>query len=271
MTNIQEKLIEYGFGEYEARAYCALISRSQLSAGEISKITEIPQGRVYSILNGLLDKGFVNVFAGAIKKYEAVNPETAFKSLIESKRQDVKQLQDLSTSLSETFEKQKVESTKLDFVQILTSKKSQVDKFDDLIHSSKQTLYSFNKKPYATGFNRSKEQIDLESTPLKQVIASGTEVKAIFERETGNVENFKYMLHYYHSIGEQVRIAEELPLKMLLVDSQLAMVSLRSGDSSRFQLTSMVVDHTDLTSALAELFEHRWNNAMSLTEYLSKY
>ena len=122
-------------------------------------------------------------------------------------------------------------------------------------------MYSFNKSPYATGFNREKSKIESDSLPIIDCIKRGTKVKAIFESEEEATVPFIRMIEYYESIGEEVRIVESLPIKMLLADSEIAMVSLRNNHASKFKLSSMVVDHSDIAIALMELFENYWENA----------
>ncbi|MCG8327684.1 MAG: hypothetical protein MI974_08370 [Chitinophagales bacterium] len=115
------------------------------------------------------------------------------------------------------------------------------------------------------------EQIHLDSAPLRSIMERGTSVRAIFEAETEHVIPFSQMLKYYSSIGEEVRICEKLPLKMLLSDGELAMVSMRNNDTERFKLISMVVEHSDLTIALTDLFEKYWTESMELDAFLKKY
>lgn len=267
---LSEKLVRFGFTDYEAKAYSVLITQELVTATELSKLSEIPQGRIYSILNGLQEKGFCNVFPGSVKKFRAVDPKSAFTDLIEKQKQSVLELESLEKDMSKVFENKVSNASPLDYIQILTSKQSQVQKFEDLILRTQDKLYSFNKKPYATGFNRKPEEIHKDSKELIQCINKGVRVRAIFEEEIDNVQPFIQMLNYYESIGEEVRIHQSLPLKMLLSDNDIAMVSMRNNDVSRFKLTSLVVEHTDLTHAFDDLFEFYWTQSMSLSSFKEK-
>ena len=191
--------------------------------------------------------------------------------MIEVKQQEVQELDTLKMELSEVYNNKNINQNPQDYFQILTSKQSQVNKFDELIIRSKKTLFSFNKKPYATGFMRDMEEIKRASAPLGEILSKGTSVKAIFETELEHVGPFVRMLRYYISIGEQVRICDQLPLKMLLSDGEVVMLSLRNNDASKFKLTSMVVEHSDLTNAMADLFDKYWVLSMDLEAFLQKY
>ncbi|HAQ64527.1 MAG TPA: hypothetical protein DCR43_01510 [Bacteroidales bacterium] len=266
---IEKKLQDNGFSKYESQAYAILLQNGQLAAGEISRMAGIPQGKIYSVLDSLEKRGYCSVILGSVKNYRLVNPQVAFNELVNKQKASLKELEELQKELETTFMTQENAST--EFFQVLTSKVGQVEKFDDLIRRTERNLFSFNKKPYATGFTRTLDEIKEAGRPLEDIIQSGARAQAIFEAETGsNRKPFIDMVSYYQEIGEEIRICESLPLKMLLIDGIVAMVSLRSNDASKFKLTSMVVEHTDLTNALEEIFMLYWAKSKTLAEYIAE-
>ncbi|EIT87036.1 transcriptional regulator TrmB [Fictibacillus macauensis ZFHKF-1] len=56
-----ETLQTFGLTQYEAKAYKALVESGTTSAYQISKLSGIPRGRIYDILQGLDEKGIVMV------------------------------------------------------------------------------------------------------------------------------------------------------------------------------------------------------------------
>ena len=72
---------------YEAKAYLALLEREILSPVEVAAISGVPRGRIYEVLNKLLDKGLSNLIPGPVKQYKATNPDI-FKEKIEAKVED---------------------------------------------------------------------------------------------------------------------------------------------------------------------------------------
>ena len=263
-----KKLISIGLSTYESRAYEALIKEGLLTASRVSEIADIPQGRVYSILKSLEQRGFCNMYSGSVKIFEAVNPKIAFQGLIREKEMALKEIEEIGNDLEEVLTSRQSESAPVDFIQTLTSKQSQINKFDELIKTSKETLCSFNKKPYAMGFLRSMDEIVQSSTFLRESIHKGITNRGLYEAEDVYIKEFTQMVKYYQEVGEEVRICKQLPLKMLLSDEKLDMVSMQSNDSVNFKLTSMVVEHSDLTNALMELFEMHWEKGITIEAYL---
>ena len=76
-------LKEHGFSEYEAKAYVALVGLARGTAREVCEISGVPQGRIYSVLRALADRGFVDVEEGSPTFYHAGDPGDLFKGIRE--------------------------------------------------------------------------------------------------------------------------------------------------------------------------------------------
>lgn len=59
MDDVAGLLHGLGFGDYEARAYVALLQRSPLNGYELAKASGVPRANVYSVLQKLEDRGAV--------------------------------------------------------------------------------------------------------------------------------------------------------------------------------------------------------------------
>ncbi len=59
MQDVIGQLQQLGFGEYEARAYMALLRRSPLNGYEVAKASGLPRANVYSVLDKLQARGAV--------------------------------------------------------------------------------------------------------------------------------------------------------------------------------------------------------------------
>jgi DNA-binding MarR family transcriptional regulator len=59
-TTAREELEALGFGEYEARAYLALLQRGPLTGYQVAKASGVPRPNVYPVLSRLEQRGAVN-------------------------------------------------------------------------------------------------------------------------------------------------------------------------------------------------------------------
>ncbi len=126
-----------GFGEYEARAYCALLSISPANGYQVATRSGVPRAKVYQTLDRLVDKGAA-VRAGTAnadaKVYVAVDPETLVLNIqkdsndaCEHALKELRRLQD--------------EPDVVEFLWTITSRKDLVHRAQTLTDGAQSTLH----------------------------------------------------------------------------------------------------------------------------------
>ena len=108
MAEIVALLQELGFGEYEARAYHALLLHNPVSGYELARVSGIPRPNIYSVLQKLEERGTVGrLESGNVTHYIPVAPEE-FLARIGQRFQDTlataqQALQDLTKPLAPAY------------------------------------------------------------------------------------------------------------------------------------------------------------------------
>ena len=74
--------------EYEATALAELLRVGRTTAPNLAEATGIPKARIYGVLDGLADDGYVKVIPGRPKEYQPHDPETVLERAKENKRQE---------------------------------------------------------------------------------------------------------------------------------------------------------------------------------------
>lgn len=104
MTDGAEDVFDLlGLTEYEETALEELISLGQTSAPNLSEATGIPKARIYGVLDGLSDRGFIKVIPGRPKQYQAKPPAEILDRAVENQRQEYEQFQDELEARQEVF------------------------------------------------------------------------------------------------------------------------------------------------------------------------
>ena len=85
-NELTELLKRLGFTGYEAKAYITLVLNGPLTATELASRSEIPQPRVYDVVQSLIEKGLILVSEGRPRKFRAVDPETSLTNYMNRKR-----------------------------------------------------------------------------------------------------------------------------------------------------------------------------------------
>jgi len=81
-----KNLRSFGLTKYEADVYLTLLRLGSADANLISSTSGVPLGRMYSILNDLLEKRIIHSQETRPRKFIAVDPSTSIKYLIEAQR-----------------------------------------------------------------------------------------------------------------------------------------------------------------------------------------
>ncbi len=88
-------LRDLGLSEYEARAYRSLLNTGPTTAKELSRVSDVPMGRIYDVLNSIEQYNLVRTqTASRPKKYVAVEPSTALDRLLDDKKRELEEKAD---------------------------------------------------------------------------------------------------------------------------------------------------------------------------------
>jgi sugar-specific transcriptional regulator TrmB len=132
-------LQEVGLNAYEAAAYLSLLKLGVSEASEIYRDSDVPYGKIYSVLESLVGKGFVEVQASRPKKFRAVDPELALDTFFERKKVEVeREMAILKSSVEEAKEALKAVPTqkrKDEFFWTTAITESEIKKFAVSIYS----------------------------------------------------------------------------------------------------------------------------------------
>ncbi|SKC48263.1 TrmB family transcriptional regulator [Maledivibacter halophilus] len=82
---IIEKMMDIGLNKYEAKAYLSLLKKTDITAYELSKISGVPQAKIYEVMSKLLEKNLVNIVSDNPVKYVALE----FESFLDAYKKNV--------------------------------------------------------------------------------------------------------------------------------------------------------------------------------------
>jgi len=265
-------LQKLGLSSAEANVYLSLLKKKNFTATEISKISEISRSKIYEILNKLIGKGLCIEILGSIKKYSPVNPKTAFNSLLQNYKQQYEQeieakkilVSEISDNLFPLYLTEKDQSDPLDYIEVIRDKKRIADKIHMLERKAQLEVVSFSKAPYAMNFN------NLAQTKNRIIFKKNIVYKGIYEIIDAQSLEFMHIIQIYQAEGEEIRIAEKLPMKMHIFDERIVFFTLENRLTPKSNLTAMVIEHADLAATLKIIFDVLWKKSITVEEFLKK-
>ncbi|NQV17564.1 MAG: TrmB family transcriptional regulator [Armatimonadetes bacterium] len=269
MSKIFEELKEIGLNKYESRAYCALLRKNNLSASEISKVSEVPQGRIYNVLDNLAQEGFCSIIPGPVKRFSAISPKIAIQNLINEKEKKLLQMHETAKKLEEEFNSQADQKTPLNYIKIYTSKSSLIDKINEMSNNSSKSYIGFNKPPYSNS-NYEKPHKSISNDLVLNMKSKNVEMRELWEIDYEKLDKFLKWVKYMQKIGVNVRITERLPIKFMISDDIRLLFLLKNNEISKNIFTSMFIEHSDLVEVFRGMFELFWEKALTIDEYEEK-
>ncbi|MBS7619836.1 TrmB family transcriptional regulator [Candidatus Bathyarchaeota archaeon] len=245
---VERALKEIGLTEYEILAYLALINSGELTAGEISHIASIPYSKVYSVLDNLERKGWIEIKGGRPRLYYPRAPSEALRA--ERSRQE---------SLFEQYQQLIVSELQPIFVQRKIKERPEIW----IIRGSANIVANINEIIERT---KSELMIALPRIPnqLSKVtfqILSKLKDKRVNILLLTTKDSIKHLDKLPIYLAE-LRIRNEMFGGGLVSDERESLLFLGEGGRDQEAL-AIWSDHAGLTSIAKIYFKHLWDTAES--------
>lgn len=278
------KLQNSGLTKREAHIYLALLQKKEFAASELASIIPVGRTKVYEIIPNLIAKGLCSeVQKDGKKMYRAVDPKTALKSLLSFFSQQVEE--EISRKKDEIIKKKEMfnkledeldaiytsnleKSSSLEYIEILKDVNQIRNRWIELQKGIRKEILGFNKPPYSVP---PRENMRYQQKVLKKKSIRG---KGIYEygdlSKNGIPTDFFPVFEYYESLGEECRVIDSLPMKLMIMDEKITMLALNDPVSMKPSITTIIIKHPDYALAQKEVFESYWQKAVPFKEFKKK-
>jgi len=262
-----KSFMEIGLTEREAKVYITLLSGRMFTVMELQEAVNIPRTKIYEVLNKLVSRNIcIEKKLGRNKLYEAVEPKVAMELVLDSYKKDLQRKEELIKQVSEVFtpifKNSKSIVNPLEFIDVMKDKTQIHKRYTACVRSTKREMLTFNKGPYACDTSdRLVEQEDEEFKLLKR----GGSCKDIYEyKELKEVDWLLNSVKKSLTLGQQARVVERLPIKMLVFDQERVMFALEQLIPVSSELTMIYIEHKQLAEACSMLFYYLWDQGQNI-------
>ncbi|MEG3613984.1 hypothetical protein [Isoptericola haloaureus] len=242
------------------RTYRALVATSSSDARGLAAVLDSPVGPVRTWLDALASRGFATRLAGGAhgagsRRFVAVPPSVALGERIAGYEGAVRRARAELHTLEEVYRLAGVEGGSDDVVQVVRGPDEVARWFGRVQAGARSEVLAFVQHPVAV---TSADENAVES----QLVARGVRYQVLLERAMldefpGGLDEFAASL----DAGEQARVTTTLPLRMIVVDREVAFLPVLA-DRERAAVAALVVRSGALLAGLVALFEAWWATAV---------
>jgi sugar-specific transcriptional regulator TrmB len=195
-------------------------------------------------------------------KYSAVAPKLALNALLEHEQQRLNHLQvvtnDLIDVLTDRYQTSKELSSPLEYIEVLRGRTAINQRFAEIQANCREEILVLTKPPYAEPPQENVEGIETVKRHIRAC--------SIYEYDVLKDEETRQGVASFLRLGEEARFAESLPLKLVIVDSEIVIFGMEDPIVGRTDMTIMVIENRQLARLLKLAFEALWNSGETFEE-----
>ncbi|WP_432589248.1 helix-turn-helix domain-containing protein [Streptomyces sp. HD1123-B1] len=236
----------------EALYRVVLATRPEPTVGELAGATGRPPAQVRRCLAALREKGLITRTDGRPARFRAAPPELAIEVLVLHGRQRIEEARLAATELSGLWALAHQENEVP--VEIIKGAQANVQHFLLAQLTAKEEVLTLDKPPYVTAGIPRQTEVQLEQ------MARGVSYRTIYDRESLAGADQLALARELTRRGEQARVLDGVPLKLLITDRANALVPFVLCEERQ----TIALRPSPLVNGLLALFEFLWERGTPL-------
>ena len=262
-----EQLSGLGLNRYEAAVYLSLLGRQGFTPAQAAGRSGVPRQRIYDVLASLSARGLcVERHVDGQRVFYAADPSAALPALLDARQRQFEAEQErqrlqagqLLATLAPAFAAGSDMVDPLDYVDVLLDRRLVSERAVSLSQAAEREICVCFKRPLIGG---AEENI----AEVREPLGRGLRYRTIYERAMLDDPELRGWARQFAALGQQARVAEQLPIKLNLYDARVALLSLQDPVTGAASLTALCVTHPGFAQMMAVAFEGLWARAEPLT------
>ncbi|WP_432187817.1 TrmB family transcriptional regulator [Streptomyces sp. Tue6028] len=265
-------LQELGLGPAEEAVYTALLPQPSASAPDLARQTGLERSETVRVLRDMAARGLVAVVsdtsgetsapdgrrdqAESATRYRLTPPSVALAPLLVEQRNALQRAETAFSMLTEQYRSTAIHPAG-SVVEVVVGTEQVAHRFHQLEHGAQRELLVFLVgAPIAVP----REDTDMaENSALDR----GVDFRVVADQDYLDSQDVAQDMRTAIAAGLELRLADTLPLKMVVSDRERAMVPLEVAGPCG-EPGAIVVHRSGLLTALVHLFETEWAQARPL-------
>lgn len=258
MAESGQPLAALGLTALEAEVFASLVMHPRSSPQEIAETVGTVPVEATAALTGLVARGLATRVPGMDTAYTAAAPDVTLGSMVAARESELRTARDAVDRLTEIHREATRFTHPAHLVEVLSGRGNIAGRIGQVQDDARTQIRGFGKPPYVSAPPGN-------FAPQKERLAQGVSYRVIYDREAtawpGYLDDVILPLR---ELGEQSRVAAELPMKLFIGDDRIAVIPIIS--SQHVADAAYVVHPCALLDALITLFELLWVNAVPVAQ-----
>jgi sugar-specific transcriptional regulator TrmB/DNA-binding CsgD family transcriptional regulator len=251
LADDDQTLAVLGLTDLAERLYLLLLERPGLSASDAARRIDSSQARIKEALLALERSGLVTRSASRPARFFPTSPELALGILVRQREDDLDRVRAATVEYQARFVQATGSQDPLHLVEVVLGREAVLQRVTQLQRAAQQEILVFDAPPYAADGQVTAAEVD----HLKR----GIRARVIYDRTALEVPGQMAMLRRLAALGEESRLRDSVPTKLMIADRRHAIVPLSHDNPGIDGI--VLINASPLLDALTALFESLWRVA----------
>ncbi|MGH9138062.1 MAG: helix-turn-helix domain-containing protein [Acidimicrobiales bacterium] len=238
-----------GLTDAEELAYEQLVDRPSASLAELAEAMDLPTRKLQPVVDELVRRGLVARVAGRPARYIVSPPEPAVEALARGAEEALARAR-VHAALLARRARAAESSSPADLVEVVEGAEAIETRVAQLQLGAKSEVRFFDLPPYLS---------DGENPVEEARLADGVTYRVVYDRALLDDPRHVDRITRCVNLGERARTLAGLPLKLMIIDHDVAVLPL-----GRFPEAVALIRPSVLLDSMVAMFETLWNRSVPL-------
>ncbi|MFH1398533.1 MAG: helix-turn-helix domain-containing protein [Candidatus Woesearchaeota archaeon] len=246
MVKLEAIMKALGLNAYEIKAYVELLKHDAVTGYQLGRLSSVPQGRIYDILDSLVLRGLAAVEVGKPKRFRAIPPRIGLSALLIQKDERWEGTKNQVKALIDQLDKRKF---KAEPVSVIQSKDAIYLKILDLYRIAQKEMLGIARGLSAMKISGFTEEV-------RKSIDRGVVTKLIVTERISNRRRIDKLM----SLGVEVRHFPMEELRFNITDEKMCLIGIDTPNAIN-KRTTIVIENAAFCRGMRELYLSLWEKA----------
>lgn len=237
----------FGLDDLEQTAYLALLRLPASDGNELAERLGRPAGEISVALDRLVKEGFIR---RAGSRLVAVQPDVAFGPGLLRRHGEIQRVQTFVATLMEEYRERSSLRDAREVVEVVVGAAEVMARWQYLQNTAQKEVKGLIREPIVFSTENQAQQV---------AMAAGVVYRTVYERTIIDVAGDPYRLAWWAANGESIRIATDVPTKLMILDGRTAFLPSMSASA---EPAALVITSGALLDVLNWVFETVWEAAV---------